>query len=160
MVAHITCIWVNNFPKLIGTDVIPMYHLNINTSFLTKNTLWIELYFQSTYNIPSQLFKHKKHIPHSLGALSLWVWCLWMLYFTFISVTHKYVYCSMLMRFSKAHKPLPKLLSITSAEELRDRNNNLLLVDYIHTTNITLLTRSIRESTASEPSYECGMFTA
>lgn len=65
----------------------------------------------------------------------------------------------MLMRFSKARKALPKLLSITSAEELRDRNNNLLLVDYTHTTNVTLLTGSIRESTASEPSYECGMAT-
>lgn len=83
-----------------------------------------------------------------------------MLYFMFISVAHKYVYCSMLMRFSKARKALPKLLSITSAEELRDRNNNLLLVDYTHTTNVTLLTGSIRESTASEPSYECGMATA
>lgn len=82
-----------------------------------------------------------------------------MLYFMFISVAYKYVHSSGFMRFSKARKPLPKLLSITSAEKLCDRNNNMLLVDYIHTTNITLLNGSIRANTASELSYECGMIT-
>lgn len=60
----------------------------------------------------------------------------------------------------KACKPLPKLLSITSAEKLCDRNNNLLWVDYIHTTNITLLNGSIRANAASEPSYKCGTITS
>lgn len=60
----------------------------------------------------------------------------------FISVAYKYLYCSRLMRFSEAREPLPELLSITSAEKHCDRNN-LLWVDYVHTTNITLLNGSI-----------------
>lgn len=43
----------------------------------------------------------------------------------FISMAYKYAYRCRLMRFSKPRKTLPKLLSITSAEEYCDRNNNL-----------------------------------